>query len=131
MFRAGICLNPHPQKRHKGGEDACCVTDNLISVADGVGGWAESGIDPAIFSRKLCANIEAIALEADDVTLMKPVDILVDAVKNNKETGSATCVICTLDKVVPVVYTANLGDSGYMILRRDGYNLEKIFRTKE
>jgi protein phosphatase PTC7 len=130
-FRAGICLNPHPQKRHKGGEDACAVTSNLISVADGVGGWVESGIDPAIFSRKLCANIEKAGLAADEVELMKPVQIMIDAVKNNKETGSSTCVICTLDKVAPVIYTANLGDSGYMLLRKSGQDLDMLFRSKE
>ena len=80
----------------------------------------ESGIDPAIFARKLCANIEKAGLEADDVALMKPVEIMIDAVKNNKETGSSTCVVCTLDRVAPVIYTANLGDSGYMLLRKSG-----------
>ena len=51
-------MNPHYSKKAKGGEDAACILDNLLAVADGVGGWAESGVDPAIFSRKLCINIE-------------------------------------------------------------------------
>lgn len=25
-----------------------------MAIADGVGGWAESGVDPAIFARRLC-----------------------------------------------------------------------------
>ena len=66
-FNLGFHVNPHMQKRDKGGEDAMAVTNNMIAVADGVGGWAESGVDPAIFSRRLCANIEKLALEADDV----------------------------------------------------------------
>ena len=37
------------QKRHKGGEDAAVLTDRVLSVADGVGGWAESNVDPAIY----------------------------------------------------------------------------------
>jgi protein phosphatase PTC7 len=53
-FTSGICINPHYAKKHKGGEDAACINDNLICVADGVGGWAESGVDPAIYSKKLC-----------------------------------------------------------------------------
>ena len=42
------------QKRHKGGEDAAVLTDRMLAVADGVGGWAESNIDPANYSRRLC-----------------------------------------------------------------------------
>ena len=26
----------------------------MIAVADGVGGWATKGVDPAIYSRRLC-----------------------------------------------------------------------------
>lgn len=32
---------PHPEKVHKGGEDALYVDKQVIVVADGVGGWAE------------------------------------------------------------------------------------------
>lgn len=48
---------PHPSKAAKGGEDAIFVDDNLLVVADGVGGWAQYGVDPGIFSRKLCKLI--------------------------------------------------------------------------
>jgi protein phosphatase PTC7 len=54
-LKAGFFLNPHHQKKHKGGEDACALADNMLAVADGVGGWAESGIDPAIYSKRLCS----------------------------------------------------------------------------
>ena len=57
-FHSGVFLNPHPAKKAKGGEDAACVSENIIAVADGVGGWAESGVDPANYSRKLCYNID-------------------------------------------------------------------------
>lgn len=53
-FKYGIDVIPHEAKKHKGGEDAAVVTDRLLVVADGVGGWAESGIDPAKYSRRLC-----------------------------------------------------------------------------
>lgn len=45
---------PHPEKAYKGGEDALFVSDNLIVVADGVGGWADQGVDPGLYSKKLC-----------------------------------------------------------------------------
>ena len=65
-MKAGVYLNPHIQKRDKGGEDAAALTQNVIAVADGVGGWAESGIDPAKFSRALCKNIAGLCLHDED-----------------------------------------------------------------
>ena len=44
----------------KGGEDAASISANVVAVADGVGGWAESGIDPAKYSRQLCSNIDSL-----------------------------------------------------------------------
>lgn len=32
---------PHPEKVHKGGEDALFADKKILVVADGVGGWAE------------------------------------------------------------------------------------------
>lgn len=43
-------MMPHPSKLDKGGEDAYYVHDNVVAVADGVGGWTNHGIDPAIYS---------------------------------------------------------------------------------
>jgi protein phosphatase PTC7 len=59
-FKAGVYINPHYAKRHKGGEDAACLSENMLSVADGVGGWAESGIDPAIYSKRLCQLMDTL-----------------------------------------------------------------------
>ena len=64
-FNSGIKINPHPEKRYKGGEDAAAYTERMLSVADGVGGWAESGIDPAIYSKNLCSWIYKIFVNAE------------------------------------------------------------------
>ena len=53
-FHVAVNMTPHPAKRDKGGEDAATITNSFIALADGVGGWSESGIDPAEYSRKLC-----------------------------------------------------------------------------
>ena len=37
---SGVCGLPHPQKRATGGEDAWFIGNNIVGVADGVGGWA-------------------------------------------------------------------------------------------
>jgi len=65
FFNFAKHLIPHPEKRHKGGEDACFVNDKLLSVADGVGGWAEHGVDPGLYSKALCKHIGQI-FESDD-----------------------------------------------------------------
>ena len=44
---------PHPDKRQKGGEDAGLATTKYLAVADGVGGWADAGIDPGLYSKNL------------------------------------------------------------------------------
>ena len=72
-------MNPHFEKRAKGGEDAATMSNNLIAVADGVGGWAQSGIDPANYSKRLCNLIGEIAERADDRALMNPRDIIIEA----------------------------------------------------
>jgi len=35
----------------KGGEDCVFALDELIVVADGVGGWASRGVDPGKYSK--------------------------------------------------------------------------------
>lgn len=42
---------PHPDKAYKSGEDACYCDDRLLAVLDGVGGWNDEGVDPALFSK--------------------------------------------------------------------------------
>jgi serine/threonine protein phosphatase PrpC len=54
---------------------------------------------------------------------MSPKDLLIDAVYDNHEIGSCTCVLATLDEKAPVLFTANLGDSGYLLLRKEGLDL--------
>ena len=56
-FNAAVVQIPHRSKVNKGGEDAFILTSQLLAVADGVGGWADKGVDPGIFARKLCYNV--------------------------------------------------------------------------
>jgi protein phosphatase PTC7 len=129
----GIALSPHPAKRDKGGEDAATITENFIALADGVGGWAESGIDPARYSRQLCKNINALIMYDGGAKYMcNPKLLCVEAAQLATETGSSTCVIASLDKEAPILYTSNLGDSGYILMRvADGKDVISVFRSKE
>jgi len=68
IYLFSIKVIPHPQKVHKGGEDAYFANKkyvnrfltnflnkfSVLAVADGVGGWAEYGVDPALYSKELC-----------------------------------------------------------------------------
>lgn len=78
-----------------------------------------------------CYSIADLAFKNDDRYKVSPRDMLIEAVNDNREIGSCTCVLATLDEKAPLLYTANLGDSGYMILRKEGLDLIKIYRTKE
>ena len=57
-FRYAATNIPHDDKKHKGGEDAYLASNNLLVVADGVGGWADEGVDSGLFSKKLVADIK-------------------------------------------------------------------------
>ena len=49
---------PHPEKAHRGGEDAYFISlpqTSAVGVADGVGGWANQGINPKDFADDLMA----------------------------------------------------------------------------
>lgn len=128
----GIAVNPHPAKRDKGGEDAATITESFIALADGVGGWAESGIDPAKYSRQLCKNIQGLIMYDNGVKYMcNPKLLCVEAAELTTETGSSTCVIASLDKEAPILYTSNLGDSGYLLVRVTDKDVVSIFRSKE
>jgi len=120
---AGISVVPHPAKRAKGGEDAYFFSSDMsiIGVADGVGGWADLGVDPAIYSRSLMEGARQAAEHSRD-----PLVIMNEGYKFSAEvTGSSTCCICVLDGLV--LRAANLGDSGFMVIR----GTEIIFRTTE
>jgi serine/threonine protein phosphatase PrpC len=58
---------PHPAKVDKGGEDAFFIAESglCVGVADGVGGWAEVGVDPGLYSSELMQRAEDTARSAE------------------------------------------------------------------
>ncbi|PGH09598.1 hypothetical protein AJ79_05654 [Helicocarpus griseus UAMH5409] len=70
--QTGTTAAARKRSRFPSGEDAFFVSKvhgepNAIAfgVADGVGGWSDSGVDPADFSHALCSNIAQAALHWD------------------------------------------------------------------
>jgi protein phosphatase PTC7 len=140
-------------KNGEAGEDALLYQkmkgdgDMIIGVADGVGGWSENGIDPALFSQSLLYHAADYAkqhyacperIEVDDLEEAfsskplfnntstaesgTPLDVLQYAFdQTQKQTevpaGSATACLVSFDATKGVIRTANLGDSGFLVLR--------------
>ncbi|XP_038716098.1 probable protein phosphatase 2C 55 isoform X1 [Tripterygium wilfordii] len=122
---SGSCYLPHPDKEETGGEDAHFICDNkqAIGVADGVGGWADLGIDAGIYSRELMSN-SVNAIEEEVMGSIDPARILEKAHSSTKAKGSSTaCIVALTDQ--QGLQAINLGDSGFMVVR-DGCT---IFRS--
>ena len=110
---------PHPEKEHRGGEDAYFIHggDYCIGVADGVGGWAEVGVDPGLYSRELMSHALNLLDGIDGVHPGVPQSILEGAHAKTRARGSCTaCIVCLHDGKA---HASNLGDSGFLI-SRDG-----------
>ncbi|KAK9066683.1 hypothetical protein SSX86_014006 [Deinandra increscens subsp. villosa] len=121
---SGSCYLPHPDKEETGGEDAhfICSDEQAIGVADGVGGWADLGIDAGKYARELmCNSVSAVADEPKGS--VDPARVLEKAYTNTKAKGSSTaCIIALTNQGLNAI---NLGDSGFMVVR-DGCT---VFRS--
>ncbi|KAJ5664735.1 hypothetical protein N7462_011548 [Penicillium macrosclerotiorum] len=108
------------QNSHRSGApDAEAVA---FAVADGVGGWAESRVDPADFSHGLCGYMAQSALAWDAAAdKLRPKQLLQEgydhivADPTVKAGGSTASVGIALPD--GSVELANLGDSGSVLLR--------------
>ncbi|PJF17964.1 hypothetical protein PSACC_02271 [Paramicrosporidium saccamoebae] len=120
------------------GEDSFAVVENqfqsVVAVADGVGGWRAKGVDPSKFSRSLMRHLEAIITGTSGwfrrgespLAFISPTTLirqafwrLVGGYHSGKEQpfGSSTICVACLDRSSGTLETANLGDSGFLLLR--------------
>uniref|UniRef100_A0A914BYC9 Protein phosphatase n=1 Tax=Acrobeloides nanus TaxID=290746 RepID=A0A914BYC9_9BILA len=105
------------------GEDACFISKfkstHVAGVADGVGGWRKYGIDPSEFSSKLMKNCVDV-VKAGDFEPSRPDLIIAKAFNKLKVSprpiGSSTACIVVVHQ--NTLYSANLGDSGYLLYRK-------------
>ncbi|XP_071731482.1 probable protein phosphatase 2C 55 [Rutidosis leptorrhynchoides] len=113
---SGSCYLPHPEKEETGGEDAhfICRDEQAIGVADGVGGWADLGIDAGKYARELMNN-SVSAVQDEPKGSVDPARVLEKAYTKTKAQGSSTaCIIALSNQGLNAI---NLGDSGFMIVR--------------
>jgi len=103
---------PHPDKIDTGGEDAVFATPTAVGIADGVGGWAQHGVDAGELSRALMSASGALACKAPGE--LEPAVLLSQAwnqIAARRLVGSTTVVLAAVCGAE--LHTANLGDSGF------------------
>ncbi|TQS38642.1 hypothetical protein Golomagni_00849 [Golovinomyces magnicellulatus] len=123
-------FNPQSHARPASGQDAFFfsqigdTSDVALGIADGVGGWAELGIDPADFSHGICHYMKYAAdtyrkeewgsnLCAQALLQRGYEDLYED--QSVLAGGSTACV--AIARSNGILDTANLGDSGYVQIR--------------
>jgi protein phosphatase PTC7 len=100
------------------GEDAFAICDKrtAFALADGVGGWAEEGVDAGLYSRALMAGCKSALDSGAGVSLAQALDSALAPAKLIK--GSSTAVLADIQgRSLSVL---NVGDSGFIVLRRQG-----------
>lgn len=113
---------PYYKKRDRGGEDAFVISEELLTVADGVGGWNRKGVDPGIFARELSLRVwKNYLLRREQVkrgvAAIGLRDMLIQSVKETKAIGTCTYVMAWIDPKESLIETLNLGDSGILLIR--------------
>ncbi|CAL1376666.1 unnamed protein product [Linum trigynum] len=123
-LHSGSCYLPHPDKEATGGEDAhfICGDEQVIGVADGVGGWADVGVNAGLFAQELMLN-SVRAIQDNSKGSIDPAKVLEKAHSNTKSRGSSTACIIALTN--EELHAINLGDSGFIVIR-DG---STVFRS--
>ena len=118
VFSTGCCMVPHPDKLYKGGEDACYISpdERVLAVFDGVGAWSNIGVDPGLYSKNLASEC---GKAYEKLKATEPLALLEKAWLNSQHiTGSSTA--CCLVLSERKLKAANLGDSGFLVIRRTG-----------
>ncbi|VFQ85660.1 unnamed protein product [Cuscuta campestris] len=113
---SGSCYLPHPDKVKTGGEDAHFISEDemAIGVADGVGGWADVGINAGEYARELM-SYSVKALLDEPKGSIDPARVLEKAYSNTNAQGSSTACIIALTS--EGLHAINLGDSGFVVVR--------------
>eukprot|EP01029_Cantina_marsupialis_P004973 TRINITY_DN15290_c1_g1_i1.p1 TRINITY_DN15290_c1_g1~~TRINITY_DN15290_c1_g1_i1.p1 ORF type:complete len:280 (-),score=82.06 TRINITY_DN15290_c1_g1_i1:258-1097(-) len=128
---SSLSMKPHPEKAHKGGEDAAFVEQSIVGVFDGVGGWQEHGVDPADYSRQLKKGSLEYIRNHKQYSLK---EVLAHAHDSAKDVvGSSTACLARLIPEETKLETLNLGDSGFFYFKRDDENnrFEVIYAAEE
>lgn len=124
-------LNPSLTTTPKTSLEARNNSADVIGVADGVGGWRAYGVDPGQFSLHLMRSCERL-VKAGYFISDQPARLLAAGFREMQECkkpviGSSTACLAILSHADGKLYTANIGDSGFLVVR-DG---EVVHRSQE
>lgn len=115
-FDVGAANKPHPRKKGPG-EDAHFVVRTrgraVMGVGDGVGGAGDSGV----YAARLMEAADALCRQGAGCA-GAPGELLHRAWEAVDVEGRSTASLVELDGAAPRLRAANLGDSGYWLLRR-------------
>ena len=115
FFQSKTVIIPKDQSIKKGGEDSADSSDGMLVVADGVGGWADVGVDSGKFSREVTKTVLR-GWELDKNLTSKELLLYGCNVATHFHTGSSTAVVLKLVNNM-TLESANLGDSGFALFR--------------
>ncbi|OAF64967.1 hypothetical protein A3Q56_07321, partial [Intoshia linei] len=102
---------------------------DVIGVADGVGGWKDFGINPAIYPTALMESCHYF-VSKEQFNPYDPLQLLKSAyshVNSLEDTIVGSCTACIVVVTDGILMASNVGDSGYFVIR-DG---KIIQRSKE
>ncbi|CCW60536.1 unnamed protein product [Phytomonas sp. EM1] len=117
----GVCCIPHPQKAYRGGEDAFFSHPYGISVADGVGGYSEQGVDPAVYTRNVMSfSLEKVKANVCESGTASALDVLNYGWKMANTAAQPGGCPVTMATIVEHTFASilNLGDCGIIVLRK-------------
>ncbi|KAL8712496.1 MAG: hypothetical protein Q9220_003344 [cf. Caloplaca sp. 1 TL-2023] len=113
--------------RPASGQDAFFIStvgkgsNTAFGVADGVGGWSDSGIDSADFSHGLCRYLAQSAKDYEDDQNLGARDLLSrgfeDVVADESIPGGGSTACIAVGQADGTIEVANLGDSGFVQFR--------------
>jgi protein phosphatase PTC7 len=86
-----------------GGDDAyfICSSEQVVGVADGVGGWADMGVDAGEYARELMTQ-SMIAVCQEPQGFIDPARVMARAHSKTKCRGSSTACILALSDYVSI-----------------------------
>ncbi len=128
LFSAGYNI-PHPRKAHRGGEDSYLVsspTNSTIGVADGVGGWESKGVNPRAFADEILRETYKFIKQGE----IDPKNAISASYPQLSQVGSSTICIGKLSSD-GIFRVANIGDSGFMVIREGSILLESTEHQHE
>ncbi|EGO18572.1 hypothetical protein SERLADRAFT_443910 [Serpula lacrymans var. lacrymans S7.9] len=123
-----------------------------FGVADGVGGWVDSGIDPSLFSQSLMYHAarysqtawagepeidptqeyeEREQVEGWEMTPYECLQLAYHGVMRERfvQAGSSTACLIHLNASSGILRSANIGDSGYSIIRSSSMSYKEPVQT--